>query len=134
MLALAAAGNRPTGGSRSGGRQAGEWERAREQHGECTEDGGGGEPEAAALLLGILALATGVWSPIPVVGVLAALAAIVPAVFAVAFGHVGLTRSRQIGGTGRAAAITGLYTGYVALGIVVATTIGWIVNTFVQGF
>ncbi|HEX5729078.1 DUF4190 domain-containing protein [Microbacterium sp.] len=88
----------------------------------------------AALVLGLLALATGVWSPVPVVGVLAALVAIVPAVLAVAFGHVALTRSRQIGGIGRAAAITGLYTGYVALGIVVVTTVGWIVSTFVQGF
>ncbi|HYJ49366.1 MAG TPA: hypothetical protein VEX12_05565 [Microbacterium sp.] len=88
----------------------------------------------AALVLGLIALATGVWSPVPIVGVLAALAAVVPAVFAVAFGHVGLSRSRQIEGIGRKAAITGLYTGYVALGIIVATTIGWIVSTFVQGF
>jgi len=88
----------------------------------------------AALVVGLFALAVGAWSPIPVLGLLAAMLAVVPAVVAIALGHVGLSRSRRIGGIGRVMAIVGLSAGYVALGILVATAIGWIVGTIVQGF
>lgn len=87
-----------------------------------------------ALVAGLFSLAIGVWSPIPVLGLLAAMLAVVPAVVAIALGHVGLSRSRQIGGTGRVMAIVGLCAGYVALAILVATAVWWIVGTIVEGF
>jgi len=86
-----------------------------------------------ALVLGIVSFVIGVWSPIPVIGVLAAMLAIVPAVLAVAFGHVGLSRAREIDGVGRGPALAGLWTGYIALGIIVLTTLGWIVGSIIAG-
>ena len=87
-----------------------------------------------SLVVGLVALAIGVWSPVPVLGLLAAMLAVVPAVAAIALGHVGLSRSRQIGGIGRVMAIVGLCAGYIALTILVATAVWWIVGTFVEGF
>jgi hypothetical protein len=88
----------------------------------------------AALVVGLVALSIGVWSPIPVLGLLAAMLAVVPAVVAIALGHVGLSRSRQIGGIGRVMAIVGLCAGYIALAILVGTAIWWVVGTIVEGF
>lgn len=79
-----------------------------------------------ALVLGIVAIVTGVWTPIPFFGLLAAFTAIIPAVLAVVFGHVGLNRSRSISGTGRGQALAGLWTGYATLGIIAATTALWV--------
>jgi hypothetical protein len=38
-----------------------------------------------------------------------------------------MTRSRQMGGTGRGQAMAGLVTGYITLGIIVVTTAFWII-------
>lgn len=79
-----------------------------------------------SLALGLVAIVTGVWTPMPVLGVFAAIIAFVPAVFAVVFGYVGLTRAREIGGVGRGTALAGLWTGYITLAIIAVTTVGWI--------
>jgi hypothetical protein len=81
-----------------------------------------------ALVLGIVAIVTGVWTPVPLLGLFAAFAAFLPAVLAVIFGHVGLNRAQTIGGTGRSNALAGLWTGYITLGIIVATTAMWMVS------
>lgn len=78
-----------------------------------------------SLVLGIVAIVTGIWTPIPIIGLVFAFFAFLPAVLAVVFGHVGLIRSRAIG-VGRGAALTGLVLGYVTVGVIVATTLVWI--------
>ncbi|MEX1079523.1 MAG: hypothetical protein WED09_10490 [Homoserinimonas sp.] len=79
----------------------------------------------AALVLGIIAIAFGVWSVIPILGLFAAFTAFVPAVLAVVFGAIGRTRSTTLAGIGRGQALTGLVLGAVTLTIIVLTTIGW---------
>lgn len=80
-----------------------------------------------AMVLGIVAVVIGGWTPVPVLGLAAAGLAFVPAVLAVIFGHVGLNRARSIGGVGRSQAIAGLWTGYITLGIIVVTTAVWFI-------
>lgn len=78
-----------------------------------------------ALVLGVVAIVTGVWTPIPFLGIAAAMTAFIPAVLAVIFGHIGLNRARSIGGTGRSQALAGLWTGYITLGIILVTCALW---------
>lgn len=78
----------------------------------------------AALILGIVAIAIGIWSPIPFLGIVTAFLAFLPALLAVIFGHLGL-RVSATNGVGRGQALTGLILGYVTLGIIVLTTMGW---------
>lgn len=80
-----------------------------------------------SMILGIVAIAIGVWALIPLLGIFAAVTGFFPAVIAVVLGHIGMARSRQMGGTGRGQAMAGLVTGYVALGIIVLTTAFWII-------
>lgn len=79
-----------------------------------------------AMVLGIVAIAVGFWSIIPILGLAAAFFAFVPAVLAVIFGTIGRTRSAALGGVGRGQALTGLVLGAVTLGIILLTTVGWI--------
>jgi hypothetical protein len=80
----------------------------------------------AALVLGIVAIVTGVWIPIPILGLVMMFLAFAPAVLAVIFGHVGIRNAGRLGGLGRGAALTGLVLGYVTLAISVLTTGFWI--------
>jgi hypothetical protein len=78
-----------------------------------------------ALVLGLVAIVTGVWSPIPFVGLVAAFFAFVPALLGVIFGIVGLRKARVIG-VGRGNSVAGIATGGVTLGIIALTTAAWI--------
>lgn len=78
-----------------------------------------------ALVMGIIAITFGIWSPVPFFGLVAASIAFVPGVLAVIFGHVGLNASAS-SRVGRGQSITGLVLGYVTVGLIVITTIGWI--------
>src|SRR6478735_12833830 len=84
-----------------------------------------------SMILGIVAVVIGVWALVPVLGLVAAVLGFVPAVMAVILGHIGMTRSRQMNDIGRGQAMTGLVTGYIALGIIVLTTAFWML--FVVG-
>ncbi|MHA6695302.1 DUF4190 domain-containing protein [Homoserinimonas sp. A520] len=88
----------------------------------------------AALVLGIVAIAVGVWSVIPILGLVAAFFAFAPGVLAVIFGVIGRTRSRALGGLGRGQALAGLVLGAVTLGIMVLTTMGWILLSIPAGY
>lgn len=87
----------------------------------------------AALVLGIVAIAMGVWIPVPFLGLFMMFLAFVPAVLAVIFGHVGLAVARRFHGTGRGQALAGLILGYVTLSISVATTCVWLVYATTPG-
>jgi len=80
----------------------------------------------AALVLGIVAIALGVWVIIPLVGLVFAFLAFLPGALAVVFGHIGVRRAAAVGGVGRGQAIAGLALGYVTVGLIVVTTIFWI--------
>ncbi|MHA6670236.1 DUF4190 domain-containing protein [Homoserinimonas sp. A447] len=88
----------------------------------------------AALVLGIVAIAVGVWTVIPILGLVAAFFAFVPGVLAVIFGVIGRTRSRALGGLGRGQALAGLVLGAVTLGIIVLVTMGWILLSIPAGY
>ncbi|UOQ57234.1 hypothetical protein MUN78_16515 [Leucobacter allii] len=79
-----------------------------------------------ALILGIVAIVIGIWSPIPFVGIGAAFFAFLPAVLAVIFGHVGAGTAKKVR-VGKGMATTGLVLGYLTLGLIVAVTIFWII-------
>ena len=81
-----------------------------------------------SLVLGIVAIVTGIWIPIPILGLVMMFWAFLPAVLAVIFGHVGLRNATRLGGIGRGASLTGLILGYVTLGLSVITTFLWIVT------
>lgn len=78
-----------------------------------------------ALVLGIVAIVIGIWTPVPVLGLVSAFLAFAPAVLAVVFGHIGMARAAGLGGLGRGQSLTGLVLGYVTLGIIVLTTGLW---------
>jgi hypothetical protein len=80
-----------------------------------------------SLVLGIVAIVTGIWIPVPVLGLVMMFLAFVPALLAVAFGHVGLGYAGRVGGIGRGAALTGLILGYLTLALSVITTFLWII-------
>ncbi|WP_199286526.1 hypothetical protein [Homoserinimonas hongtaonis] len=79
-----------------------------------------------ALILGLVAIVTGVWSPIPFVGLVAAFFAFVSALLAVIFGIVGLRKANTVG-VGRGNSVAGIVTGALTLGIIGLTTVAWIV-------
>lgn len=79
----------------------------------------------ASLVLGIIAIATGVWAFIPILGLFAAFTAFLPAVLAIIFGHVGLSTSRK-NHVGAGQAKTGMILGYITAGIIVFVTLSWI--------
>lgn len=81
----------------------------------------------AALVLGLVAIVVGIWSPIPLIGFITAFFAFIPALLAVIFGVVGLRRAAQLARLGRGQALTGLILGAVTLAIIVLVTLGWIV-------
>lgn len=81
----------------------------------------------AALVLGIIGAAVGVWAFVPLLGVIAAMLGFIPALLAVILGHLGMRASQRMQGAGRGQSITGLVLGYLTLGIIVATTMLWIV-------
>lgn len=80
-----------------------------------------------SLVLGIVAIVTGVWVLIPLVGMFFGFIAFLPGVLAAVFGHVGMSRSVTIGGIGRGSAMTGLILGYVTVGLIVLTTVFWFI-------
>jgi hypothetical protein len=88
----------------------------------------------AALVLGIVAIAVGFWSIIPILGLVAAFFAFVPAVLATIFGVVGRTRSKALGGLGRGQALTGAILGAVTLGIIVLVTMGWVLASIATSY
>jgi len=79
-----------------------------------------------SMVLGIVAIVTGIWAPIPVIGLIAAFFAFVPGVLAVIFGVVGIRRSLAVG-VGRGNSIAGIVLGGVTLAIIVLTTLAWVV-------
>lgn len=79
-----------------------------------------------ALILGIVAIAVGVWSLIPILGIGAAFTSFLPALLAVIFGHIGLKKATE-SNVGRGQAKTGMILGYITLAIIVLTTIFWII-------
>jgi uncharacterized membrane protein len=76
-----------------------------------------------SLVPGIVAIVTGIWIPIPILGLFMMFLAFLPAVLAVIFGHVGLRSATRLGGIGRGVSLTRLILGYVTLGISVITTV-----------
>jgi hypothetical protein len=80
-----------------------------------------------SLVLGIVAVVTGVWVLIPIIGMFFGFIAFLPAVLAAVFGHVGMSKATTVGGIGRGAALTGLVLGYVTVGLIVLTTIFWFI-------
>lgn len=88
----------------------------------------------AAMVLGIVAIAVGFWSIIPILGLMAAFFAFVPGVLAVIFGAIGRSRSGALGGLGRGQAMAGLVLGAVTLGIIVLTTLGWVLLSIPAGY
>lgn len=78
----------------------------------------------ASMILGITAIIIGIWSFIPLLGIIAAFISFLPALLAVILGHVGNRKVAQIG-TGSGQAKTGLILGYITLGIIAITTIFW---------
>lgn len=86
-----------------------------------------------AMILGIVAIAIGVWSVIPFLGIVAAGLAFVPAVIGVVLGHMGVKQAQRMGGIGRGQAMTGLVLGYVTVGIIVLTTMFWVFPIFFAG-
>ena len=85
-----------------------------------------------AMVLGIVAIAVGFWSIIPILGLVAAFFAFIPGVLAVIFGTIGRTRSAALGGVGRGQALTGIVLGAVTLGIILLTTVGWVMLAAVR--
>ena len=81
----------------------------------------------AALVLGIIAIVTGLWSPLPIVGAFPALIAFPLSVLAIIFGHVGLSLSKTIL-VGRGQALTGMILGYITLGILLITILVWVIS------
>lgn len=79
-----------------------------------------------ALVLGIVAIAFGIWIPIPIFGLFMMFVAFLPAVLAVVFGHVGLNSFRR-DGVGRGGALTGLILGYLVIALSVGTTALWVI-------
>lgn len=79
-----------------------------------------------SLTLGIIAIVIGIWSFIPLLGLGAAFTSFLPAVLAVIFGHIGLKKVRE-GNVGSGQATTGLILGYITVGIIVLTTLFWII-------
>lgn len=77
------------------------------------------------MVLGIIAIAVGIWSLIPLLGLFAAILGFVPSIIAILLGHMGLSESVKLGGIGKAQAVTGLTLGWVTLGIIVLTTVFW---------
>lgn len=80
-----------------------------------------------SMILGIVGLVIGIWSPIPVIGLFSAFFGFLPAAVAVILGHIGLSRSRQLNGTGHGQAIAGFVTGYVTLAVILAVTAFWVI-------
>lgn len=80
-----------------------------------------------SLVVGIVAIVTGVWVLIPFIGMFFGFIAFLPAVLAVVFGHVGLSKAPSVGGIGRGGAMTGLILGYLTVGLIVLTTAIWFI-------
>lgn len=87
----------------------------------------------AALALGIAASVIGIWALIPIVGLVAAFLAFLPAVLAVIFGHIGVAKSKSMGGTGKGIAVAGFILGYATVALIVLTTVWWIVAIAISG-
>ena len=87
----------------------------------------------AALALGIAAIVIGIWALIPLVGLVAAFLAFLPAVLAAIFGHIGVAKSKSMDGTGKGMAVTGFILGYVTIALIVLTTVWWIVAIAITG-
>ncbi|ALJ22092.1 DUF4190 domain-containing protein [Microbacterium sp. No. 7] len=79
----------------------------------------------AGMILGIVALAIGIWAPIPFFGLVAGTVAFIPTLLAITFGHIGLAGSKRLNNTGKAQAITGLVLGYLTLAIIAFSSVVW---------
>lgn len=86
-----------------------------------------------SLILGIVAIAVGIWAPIPFVGLIFAFLSFLPALLAVIFGHVGYSTYKK-NGVGKGQAITGLILGYLTIGLIITITVIWMLAPFMRGF
>jgi hypothetical protein len=86
----------------------------------------------AALVLGIIAIALGSWSVVPMLGLVAAFFAFAPAVLALILGIVGMSKAKAVG-VGRGQALAGVVLGSVTVGIMVLTTFAWFVLGSISG-
>jgi len=85
-----------------------------------------------SLILGIVAVVIGIWSPIPIIGIVPAFIAFLPSVLAAVFGHIGLSQAAK-NGVGRGHALTGMILGYVALAIIIFVTLFWFIAIVSSG-
>jgi hypothetical protein len=84
----------------------------------------------AALVVGIVSAFFGLFVPIPLLGLFSAFLAAPLGIFAVGLGFPALSRAKVLR-VGRGAAIAGIILGFVALGISIIVTVGWIVFALV---
>lgn len=80
----------------------------------------------ASVVLGPVSLFFAAFVPIPILGFLLMFIAVPCAVAAAILGHLGLRTSRRLE-IGRTPAIIGLVTAYVAIAIIIATTLFWVI-------
>lgn len=81
----------------------------------------------AALVLGIIAFAIGVWSVVPFLGLVAAFLAFLPAILGAAFGHRGM-RDARVSGVGRDAAMWGTFLSYATLAVMLFVAVWWMIG------
>ncbi|WP_110589194.1 DUF4190 domain-containing protein [Microbacterium suaedae] len=70
-----------------------------------------------AMICGLVAPATWLFSGIPVLGMIIAVISPVAILLAIVFGHIALAQIAKSGSSGRGMALTGLIIGYVCLGL-----------------
>lgn len=80
----------------------------------------------AAMVLGIVAIAIGIWSPVPILGIFNAVVGGLVAIVGAILGHLGLKAAVTADGVGRGQAMTGLVLSYVTIGIVLLVTAFWV--------
>ena len=78
----------------------------------------------AAMILGIVAIAVGIWALAPIAGYAAAALGLPIAVAAAVCGHIGFARGKRLG-AGRGQGLTGIILGYVTLAMVAFGTAAW---------
>lgn len=78
-----------------------------------------------SMILGIASIVIGFWAWIPFLGIGSAVIGGPLGIAAVIVGHIGLKKASELNDTGKNAALTGLITGYITVGIVGLVTAGW---------
>lgn len=75
------------------------------------------------MVCGIIAIVVGIWAFVPLLGLVAWFLALLPTLLAIVGGHVGSSRAKAMHGAGQGQATTALVLGYITLGILVLTTL-----------